>query len=238
MQTFANQVYQNEHGFWEAELSPGITLVYVPEGGFSMGSQIHRDERPHRVYLDAFWIGKSEVTQELWQKLMGRNPSASQLDGAGLPVENVNWNETQDFIRTLRTETGFDFRLPSEAEWEKACRGGETGEGGQLNNVAWFGLNANGHSHPVMQKRPNGYGLHDMLGNVWEWCEDWADDDYYDHSPSRNPTGSPEGTRRITRGGGFRHSGDYLRCTHRNHLPPEERRSHLGLRLAISADLP
>ena len=159
----------------------------------------------HKVTVDSFYIGKFEVTQRLWKAVMGNNPSRWTYNDS-LPVEQVSWNDVQMFIAHLSQMTGYRFRLPTEAEWEFAARGGNNskdhvfpGQDGDPGSVAWYGMNSGNITHPVGRKKPNELGLHDMAGNVWEWCSDWYE--AYTADPQVNPRGPKHGDSRILRGG-------------------------------------
>jgi formylglycine-generating enzyme required for sulfatase activity len=162
----------------------GIEMVYIPPGEFMMGSENgDKDERPvHRVTISqAFYIGRYEVTQAQWQAAMGDNPSHFKDCGGNCPVERVSWKDAQNFINKLNeSNDGFRYRLPTEAEWEYACRAGTTGDyAGTLSEMAWYGKNSGSKTHAVGGKQPNAWGLADMHGNVWEWCQDWYHKTYY-----------------------------------------------------------
>lgn len=185
----------------------GMEFVLVKGGCFDMGDLFgagEGDEKPvHEVCVDDFYMGKYEVTQEQYKKITGNNPSKFQ--GEKLPVENMSWNDAQDFIRELNKINGQNFRLPTEAEWEYAARSGGrpekwagTNNKSELELYAWYGGNK---THPVGQKEPNGLGLFDMSGNVWEWCSDWYDKSYYGLNPHNNPHGPAKGSGRVIRGG-------------------------------------
>ncbi|WP_282776075.1 formylglycine-generating enzyme family protein, partial [Phaeodactylibacter xiamenensis] len=176
-------------------------MVRVEGGRFKMGCTAEqgsdcwsREKPAHRVELSSFSIGKYEVTQAQWEAVMGSNPSGFSSCGS-CPVENVSWNDVQDFIVKLNRMTGGNYRLPTEAEWEYAARGGNRSRGHKysgsdnLGSVGWYRDNSDKKTHPVGKKTPNELGLYDMSGNVWEWCSDWYDKDYYSSSPARNPKG-------------------------------------------------
>ena len=230
----------------ENTLSPVIQLlinnmVHVEGGTFTMGatseqgSDAYSDEEPaHQVTLSSFSIGRYEVTQEEWEAVMGSNPS--YFKGMKLPVEYVSWDDCQDFIRKLNELTGKQFRLPTEAEWEYAARGGNKSRGykyaggSDLGSVAWYEDNSGGNTHEVGQKQPNELGLHDMSGNVWEWCQDWYGS--YGSSSQKNPQGSSSGSHRVHRGGSwYCYAGD-CRVSNRGSDAPDYRNDDLGFRLA------
>ena len=217
-------------------------MVYVEGGTFTMGATSEQqnpedDEKPtHRVSLSSFYIGKYEVTQALWKAVMGSNPSVWK--GDNLPVENVSWNDCQTFLRKLNAMTGKNFRLPTEAEWEFAARGGNRSRGYQysgsnvLSDVAWYDDNSGSKTHNVGTKAPNELGIYDMLGNVWEWCQDWHGD-YHGYSQT-NPKGPSSGSYRVCRGGSWGSLAGYCRVAVRGSYAPDGRGSDLGLRLALS----
>ena len=214
-------------------------MVYVEGGTFQMGSTIsdYSDEKPvHTVTVLSFYIGKTEVTQEQWQTVMGNNPS--EFKDAKRPVERVSWDDCQEFITKLNTLTGKRFRLLTEAEWEFAARGGNQSQGyiysgsNTIDDVAWYGSNSGSTTHNVGKKAPNELGLYDMSGNVWEWCQDWHDYSYYDNSPQANPTGPSSGAYRVCRGGGWSLGIEYCRAAYRGSDAPTFKGSDLGLRIA------
>lgn len=194
-----------------AELNKLINnMVYVSGGTFTMGatseqgSDVRSDEKPtHSVTLSSYYICKYEVTQALWRAVMGSNPS--NFKGDNLPVESVSWNDCQTFINRLNSYTGRNFRLPTEAEWEFAARGGNYSRhykysgSNYIGDVAWYDNNSGNRTHPVGTKQPNELGLYDMSGNVYEWCSDW-DGSYSSYSQS-DPTGPNSGSCRVERGG-------------------------------------
>ncbi len=220
-----------------------IELVRVEAGTFMMGATPemkypYENEKPvHQVTLtNNFYIGKYEVTQALWQAVMGNNPSMNK--GLNLPVECVRWDDCQEFINKLNNMTGREFRLPTEAEWEYAARGGKKSKGYQYSgsddvyDVAWYETNVKEKSHPVGTKAPNELGIYDMAGNVAEWCQDKFGN--YKNSPQTNPTGTQKGKNRVTRGGSWFDIPRYCRSSCRYSYPPNEGRSFVGLRLVIS----
>ncbi len=223
----------------------GVTFKMIPVSGgtFMMGA---RDGEPsagsyekplHQVTLSSFSIGETEVTQALWLAVMGSNPSYFTGD-LNRPVEKVSWNDCQTFITKLNQMTGGNFRLPTEAEWEFAARGGNKSAGyiyagsNTPGNVAWYSDNSGSTTHPVAQKQANELGLYDMSGNVSEWCSDWYDSDYYSVSPSVNPTGPESGYQRVSRGGNHSNATLYIRVAFRNNPTPGSVGNYQGLRLA------
>ena len=228
-----------------------FTMVTVEGGTFTMGAtaeqgnSVQDDEKPaHEVTLSSFCIGETEVTQALWQAVMGSNPS--YFTGNLLrPVEQVSWNDCQTFITKLNQLTGKTFRLPTEAEWEYAARGGKRSQGykyagsNDINEVAWYYDNsyAMGSSSPdygthvVATKSPNELGLYDMSGNVWEWVQDWYGS--YSSESQTNPTGPASGSYRVFRGGSWGISARYCRVSYRSVDNPSNTIYSLGLRLAL-----
>lgn len=216
-------------------------MVYVEGGTFTMGaSTVQRsdafpNEDPHQVTISSFSIGKYEVTQEEWQAVMGSNPS--KFKGAKRPVDNVSWENCQQFIRKLNQLTGKRFRLPTEAEWEYAARGGNRSRGykyagsNDIGSVAWYKENSGSGTHPIGLKTPNELGLYDMSGNVWEWCQDWFG--MYSTNAQTNPTGPSRGTRRVDRGGCWFADTVYSRSSNRGNAKPSDRFDGIGLRLAL-----
>ena len=216
-------------------------MVYIEEGAFMMGSngtEALPDEQPvHQVTISSFYIGKYEVTQAQWEAVMESNPSS--FKGSNLPVENVSWNEVQDFIHKLNALSGKVYRLPTEAEWEYAARGGNKSGGynysGSDNaaSVAWFVENSNSATHAVGTKSPNEIGLCDMNGNVREWCSDWYGS--FSNNTQTNPQGPSTGTYRVARGGSWAISAWLLRVTIRFSNSPGARNDQLGFRLVSSS---
>ena len=202
----------------------GMEFVWIPAGEFRMGStsaEADSDEQPvTQVRISqGFWLGKYEVTQAEWQAVMGSNPSG--FSGCGrCPVERVSWEDAQAFTRTLNTQAGRAvYRLPTEAEWEYAARAGTTGDRyGTVDAIAWYYENSGDRTHPVGGKTPNAWGLHDMLGNAWEWVDDWYGD--YPGGVVTDPTGPGSGSGRVNRGCGWSDSARYCRAPFRGLVLP------------------
>ncbi|RLS26802.1 MAG: hypothetical protein DWH70_02170 [Planctomycetota bacterium] len=210
-------------------------MVLIPDGTFKMGSPVsekgrHPSELQHEVTISkAFYMGKYEVTQEQWQSLMGNNPS--QVKGAKLPVTDVSWEECQEFIRELNEKTKGGYRLPTEAEWEYACRAGTTKAYSFGNNITKSDANIAGSNKKVVGSyKPNAFGLYDMHGNVCEWCEDWIG--VYSVGAVTNPKGPGTGTYRVLRGGDFSDLGLPVRSSYRSYQSPNIRFGNVGFRLA------
>ncbi len=219
-----------------------FNMIKVEGGTFTMGatseqgSDAYDREKPaHSVTLSDYSIGETEVTQELWEAVMGSNPS--YFKGDKNPVEQVSWDDCQTFIKKLNSLTGQSFRLPTEAEWEYAARGGKKSNGykysgsNTLGNVAWYTDNSRKKTHPVKTKQANELGLYDMSGNVFEWCSDWFDS--YSRSSQVNPQGPSSGSSRVDRGGGWSEDAWTSRVSYRSHCLPGFRSSDLGFRLAL-----
>ncbi|MBQ8760734.1 MAG: PEGA domain-containing protein [Bacteroidales bacterium] len=225
-----------------------FTMIKVEGGTFQMGAQgkktkrdnydsdAYGDEKPvHSVTLSDYYIGETEVTQELWEAVMGSNPSS--FKGSQRPVESVSWNDCQEFVKKLNQLTGKNFRLPTEAEWEYAARGGNKSKGykysgsNSIGNVAWYTNNSSSRTHDVKTKQANELGIYDMSGNVWEWCQDWYGD--YSSSSQTNPTGPSSGSYRVLRGGGWYYNAWFCRVSDRNLNDPASRLNHYGFRLAL-----
>ena len=227
----------------------GVSFQMLPvEGGtFTMGataeqgSDANDNEKPtHSVTLSSFYMGETEVTQALWQAVMGSNPS--WFIGSNLPVEKVSWNDCQNFINKLNQQcasqlNGRQFRLPTEAQWEYAARGGKQSHGykysgsNTLDNVAWYTDNSGSTTHAVGTKTPNELGIYDMSGNVWEWCSDWKGS--YGSGAQTDPTGPTSGSNRVVRGGGWNYSAGYCRVSYRRDNYPFDAGYNLGLRLSL-----
>lgn len=226
--------------------APKIEMVQVKGGCYQMGDTfgdgVDEWEKPvHEVCVDDFTIGKYDVTQGQWETVMGNNPSFFKSCGDNCPVEQVSWNDAQDFIHKLNEMTGEKYRLPTDAEWEYAARSGGkhekyagTSDYAKLNDYAWFEDNAGKKTHPVGRKKPNALGIYDMSGNVWEWVQDRNDDDvpYYKNSPRMNPPGPERGSHRIVRGGSWFNFARGIRTTVRRDGLPDRRSGGTGFRLA------
>ena len=220
-----------------------IDMVRVEVGTFTMGATPEMEdpynwEKPtHQVTLtNDYYIGKYEMTQALWQAVMGSNPS--RFKGDNLPVEMVSWDECQEFISKLNSITGKTFRLPTEAEWEYAARGGNKSRGYQysgsnnISDVAWYDDNSGSKTHAVGSKQSNELGIYDMTGNVWEWCQDWYGS--YSSSSQVNPIGANSGSNRVIRGGSWSGAAWGCRSSYRYGSSPGYRGSNFGLRLVLS----
>ncbi len=247
--SFSYDVSEIEN-FTETVNGVSFTMVAVTSGCFQMGSNNgDDDEKPvHEVCLDNYYIGQTEVTQALWKAVMNNNPS--YFKGDKLPVENVSWNDAQEFIKKLNRMTGKNFRLPTEAEWEYAARAGtktpfNTGNCLSTNQANYDGnYPCEGCSKGTCREKttdvasfsPNAWGLYDMHGNLWEWCSDWYDGDYYKNSPRNNPRGASSGSNRVRRGGGWLSSAQGCRSAFRDFNSPGSSYNFLGFRLACSVD--
>ena len=217
-------------------------MVYVEGGTFDMGatseqgSDAENNEYPvHSVTLSDYYIGKYEVTQELWLAVMGSNPS--HFKGAQNPVEEVSWNDCQEFVSRLNSLTGRTFRLPTEAEWEYAARGGNQSlhykySGSDIiYDVAWYNGNSGSSTHAVGTKTANELGIYDMSGNVWEWCSDWYG--FYSAGAQTNPQGPSSDSCRVLRGGSWGNDARGCRVSNRNLSGPGNSNGHSGLRLVL-----
>ncbi len=224
----------------EMKTESGVEMVQLPGGLFTMGDEDEVDAKPHKVFVSSFYIDKYPVTQEEYRRVMGENPS--RWKGNKNPVEQVSWSKAARYCNArsrleglqpcydLNTwECDFDangYRLPTEAEWEYACRAGTKtkyffGNGpSKLQNYAWFDKNSGKKPRPVGQKQPNPWGLYDMYGNVWEWCNDFYKVDYYQESPEENPKGPKTGDNKVVRGGAWKFSAESCRSGYRYNEDP------------------
>ena len=232
-----------------------FTMVAVEGGTFMMGatseqgSDAHYGEKPvHQVTLSSYYIGQTEVTQALWKAVMGTTISEQRDkvgtswslygEGDNFPMYYISWDDCQTFVSKLNQLTGKRFRLPTEAEWEYACRGGKKSRGykysgsNTIDDVAWYTSNSKRKTHPVATKSPNELGIYDMSGNVYEWCQDWYGS--YSSAAQTNPTGASSGSVRVHRGGGWFNYAKFCRSSDRNGYLPDYRSSNLGLRLVLS----
>jgi formylglycine-generating enzyme required for sulfatase activity len=215
------------------EILKNLKFVPIPSGSFVMKS--NKDCHRHKVNISSFQLMTNEVSQAQWQIVMGYNPSSFR--NVGLPVEQVSWDDCQKFLDELnRVDPGKDYRLPTEAEWEYACRAGTTTDyyngdsEANLSRVAWYKANSDGKSHPVGQKEPNPWGLYDMLGNVWEWCQDWYG--YYGSGLQNDPQGPQTGTCRVLRGGSWGSGSLIACCAYRYYGAPTAVNKNYGFRIA------
>ena len=216
-------------------------MIAVKGGTFTMGATSEQTgaesvESPtHSVTLSDYYIGETEVTQELWSAVMGSNPSKF-TGNMQHPVERVSWDDCQTFISRLNELTGETFRLPTEAQWEYAARGGNQAQGrlysgsNTIDDVAWYTSNSSSTTHPVKTKAPNELGIYDMTGNVWEWCFDWYG--AYSSAAQTDPTGPATGSYRVRRGGSWNYNATYCRVAYRYINTPSFSSGSLGLRLA------
>ncbi len=219
-----------------------FNMMYVEGGTFKMGSNAPNaedDEKPvHSVTLSDYYIGQTEVTQHLWKAIMGNDNNPSAQKGNNLPVTNISWDNCQTFVEKLSEMTGMHFRLPTEAEWEYAARGGQKSKGytyagsDAIDEVAWYKENSNNQTHAVGQKQPNELGIYDMTGNVWEYCYDWHS--LYTDQAQTNPMGATTGEKRVLRGGCYHY--DSKNCTNTNrhsYYTPDNGGASTGLRIVL-----
>ena len=235
----------DERSFPLGNTGQTIVMCWIPAGSFNMGSPDNEQDRDgdegpvHQVtFAQGFWMGKYEVTQGQWEAVMGDNPS--YYDGANLPVEQVSWTDIQDFESALSNE----YRLPSESEWEYACRSGtqtrfywgNDPDYEEIGDYAVYSGNGNGGTEEVGTKEPNSWGLYDMSGNVWEWCEDWYHSDYTNAPSDGSAWVSPQGSYRVARGGSWDDYARSCRSANRNGCGASLRYDTLGFRLVRSFD--
>jgi formylglycine-generating enzyme required for sulfatase activity len=213
-------------------------MVFIEGGTFQMGDVYgYENEKPvHAVTLSDFYLGKTEVTQAQWRAVMGTDPSYFK-NCDQCPVEKISWHDAQEFVKKLNAKTGKTYRLPTEAEWEYAARGGKNQNhtyagSNTVEEVAWYIENSGDKTHPVGQKKANELGLHDMSGNVYEWCQDWYDVNYYAKCPSDSPKGPNTGFGRVGRGGSWGTIAIFTRVAFRNLDDPFIRGNYMGFRIA------
>ena len=241
----ADRIVKNEKGYWEAVFLKNIAMIYIPEGEFTIGSPSREgdaDEHPaHKVFLSGYWLGKTEVTFEQFdafcQETGLEKPDDEGWGRGKRPVIYVSWHEANDFCNWLGKKTGLPFRLPSEAEWEKAAR----------DRYPWGGMpptaDLANFNKEIMKTSPVGsypdgasaYGVLDMAGNVWEWLADWYDADYYKNSSDADPQGPDEGEERSVRGGSWSNNAELIRSANRSQENPESKLNIIGFRLALAA---
>lgn len=224
----------------------GLRMIYVEGGVFTMGGTDEQgedvkayEEPAHPVKLNSYYIGMTEVTQELWETVMGWN-YAWNTESNQLPMEDVSWEDCNEFAEVLSERTGKKFRLPTEAEWEYAARGGiKSGNhkysgSDNIDDVAWYVSNSDDMTHKVGTKNANELGIYDMNGNVWEWCQDWYGE--YSTSSYDNPTGPKTGDFRIYRGGSYKEKAEYNRTSNRSFNRPDFRYGNIGLRVVMEVE--
>ncbi len=242
--TMQKDKVQNPVGTQTAGTATAVELVFIKGGcyqrGDASGDGFDNEKPVHETCIDDFYMGKHEVTQKQWTETMGSNPSYFKDSGGNCPVEQVSWNDVQEFIKKLNQKTGKKYRLPTEAEWEYAARSGgkeeEYSGGDDIDSVAWYNKNSENKTHPAGQKQPNGLGLYDMSGNVWEWVADWYGEKYYSSSPKNNPKGPDSGQYRVLRGGSWNFTSGDARATNRNWgNPGDSDNSGYGFRLVSPA---
>jgi formylglycine-generating enzyme required for sulfatase activity len=227
------------------EAETGMEFVLVKGGCYQMGDTFgdgYENEKPvHEVCLGDYYIGKFEVTQGQWKTVQGNNPSYFRNCGDTCPVENLSWDNAQAFIRILNRRTGKTYRLPTEAEWEYAARSGGkrekwagTSNEAELGEYAWYSGNSGNRTHPVGRKKPNGIGIYDMSGNVWEWVQDIYSGTAYSSPVRNNPVYTGSGPGHVFRGGSWFYHPRGVRAAFRNHRAPFNiiRHHNVGLRLA------
>ena len=222
----------------------GIDFVWCPPGTFLMGSPEEeagrsKEELLHQVTLTrGFWIGKYPVTQGQWLDVMGQNPSECRDAGLEAPIETVSWDDAQEFCRALSQRDDREYRLPTEAEWEYACRAESSSiwcfgyDEEKLGDYAWYDMNSDGQTHPVGQKAPNDWGIHDMHGNVFEWCQDMYGD--YPEGSTTDPHGPDDRVFPVYRGGSAFNGARYCRSAFRWRFAHHTRTINLGFRVVVS----
>jgi len=233
---------QRDISMMNREINVFTTMAFVEGGTYLMGAERgKRYERPlHYVKLDDFYISSHEITQKQWYEIMGTNPSAFK-GCEDCPVNRVSWIDIQTFITRLNEKTGLNYRLPTEAEWEYAARGGNKSLDQKYSGsndpklVAWMKSNSRARTHPVGRKQPNELGIYDMSGNVLEWCSDWFGGTYYRiKGTHNNPTGPRKGVERVVRGGSYKYDASLIRTAARLDLREKSRYPDVGFRLVLT----
>jgi formylglycine-generating enzyme required for sulfatase activity len=225
-----------------------LPMLWIAPGTFTMGDA--SDGPAHLVHIArGYWLGRTEVTQAQWQAVMGNNPSEDEFKGPNQPVENVSWDDAMEFCRRVtasersagRVPMGYEYTLPTEAEWEYACRAGTTGDyggNGNLDHMGWYEGNSRGKTHDIASKAPNAWGLYDMHGNVWEWCYDlassYANNEQTDPASLGVESDNTSGSGRVNRGGSWVNTAVNCQSTYRSGGGSGYRGDGLGFRLALS----
>ncbi len=225
-------------GTTKTDSKTGMKFVWIPKGCFTMSSEegYNNERMPHKVcFKKGFWMGKYEVTQSQYERIMGNNPS--KFEGYMHPVENVSWNEARDFVEEMSYVSGHNVRLPSEAEWEYACKAGRNskycGPGGRADRLGWYRDNSSDKTHTVGGKRPNAWGLYDMSGNVSEWVQDYYHENYRG-APTDGSAWQEGGMdTHVLRGGSWKYDLDSLRSTDRGWLMPSLHYATHGFRVVL-----